>query len=124
MVLHTVQNRKFRDEKLKDLLKIYYVAFTEELRKNNLVPESLYSFEELVDSCNYYTEFGLVISILIFQYILAPTDLLNSDYQEIFFETMFKDRSQLVKDCFLKDENYRIRMSEALIELIEKYILN
>lgn len=124
--LHHCQNRSFRIEKQAQLIKFYYDAFSEELKKNDLDADSILPLDTLVESCDFYDEFGLLMSVLNLQLILIPSEITNKflSCPELYVKNMLNDRSEMIAECFLADENYRVRIAETLNEVIEKYILN
>lgn len=125
MFFHLVQNKQFRDENKLKMLNYYYEALTEELELNGLKINSLLPWNEFVESYDYYEELAILTALFYFQMILAPGEFASKflSSSDIYTQTMFVDRSNMVKECYLTDEIYKTRVTEAMDELIRKYIL-
>lgn len=125
MFFHLVQNKKFRDVYKSKLLNYYYEALTEELELNGLKINSLLPWDEFQESYDYYEELAILTALFYFQMILAPGEFASKflSSSEIYTQTMFVSRNDMVKECYLTDDIYRTRVTEEMDELIWKYIL-
>ena len=124
--LHLVQSRRFREKYQNDMLLHYHNCLSQFLEKEGLSIATLLPWQEFRSSCDYYEELGIITALFFFQLILAPCEISNKflSSADLFFQTILVDRSDLVVECFLTDSIYRERVTEALNELIQKFILN
>lgn len=124
--LHLVQSRKFREKYQNDMLLYYHNCLSQILEKQGLDVKTLLPWQEFRSSCSYYEELGIITALFFFQLILAPCEISNKflTSPEVFFKNMLVDRNDMVVECFLTDSIYRERVTEALNELIQKFILN
>ncbi|KAL0276420.1 UNVERIFIED_CONTAM: hypothetical protein PYX00_004001 [Menopon gallinae] len=123
--LYVVQNKKFREENHLRLLRHYYDELSSCLRKNGLQAKDFLTWYELLGTCDYYEELGIITALFFFQFILTPPDLCAK-----YFTSPEKCplvdpelRSEVVTECFLKDSIYRERVTEVMNELIREHIL-
>lgn len=125
MFLHLVQTKPFIKSKQLEMLKYYYENFKEELAKNDLDAEKLLPWDVLVESCDYYYELGAVMASASVQLILTPPEILNKflSSPELFTLNMSHDRSELVREGYLKDDIVKSRTIDALDDVIKRYIL-
>lgn len=123
--LHLVQSREFRKKNKYGLMQVYYHHLSKFLILSDLNANEILPWSEFVESCAYYEELGIITALFFFQLILTPTEISSKflSSPELFFNNMLVDRSGMVLECFLSDEIYKERVTEALNELIEKFIL-
>lgn len=125
MLLHLCQNEAFRSAKQTEIIKYYHDVLSDELKKNQLDVGKLLPLETLIESCDYYDKFGLLSSLVYFHFIVIPSDISSKFLAspELFDMQMAVDRSEMLRECYLKDEICRTRMTESLKETVKKYIL-
>lgn len=125
MFLHLVQNKSFLDLHQQELFRYYYEAFAQELQKNSIDVEAILPWKIFSESCDFYQDLGLICKLFYFQLILIPEELLGKfmNTPESFMRNMMVDRSELALACFAKSESYKARVTEALNEVIKKFIL-
>ncbi|XP_067008687.2 uncharacterized protein [Anabrus simplex] len=124
--LHLTTDRAFRDVHSDKLLSVYYGAFSTELHRNGLDPETLLSWAEFKESCIYLRELAVITALLYFQMTLMKGEIIASIISdpEAFDRFMLVDRSVEMCAGFQTDQVYRDRLNEAMEELIDVYILN
>lgn len=125
MFFYLVQNKDFRQRKERELLDYYYEHLSKELSRNDMVPAAVFPKDVFLESCEFYRELGEVSSVLYFQLIIVTPDAVSKFMAspESYEKVMLVDRSEVIIECFKKDEQFRSRMSEAMDEVIRRHIL-
>lgn len=125
MFLYLVQDKTFRKTRKEEILRYYYKHFSEELKKYGMKADELLPWESFIESCTFYENLGLIGTLFYFQLILAPSHLTSKflGSAEAFTQVMLVDRTDMVVECFLKDELFRKRVTEAMNDVIQKFIL-
>lgn len=125
MFLHLVQCREFREKYQNELFFHYYNIFSQILEQQGLDVKKLLPWEEFCSSCDYYEELGCIMPLFFFQPILSPPEISNKFLKspELFYKFWLVDRNDMVLECFLKDRIYKERVTEALTEFIQKFVL-
>lgn len=124
--LHVVQNRSFREKYQDELLLYYYNNLAQILETQELDAHKVLPWREFLSACDYYEELGCIMPQFFFQPIFLPPEVSKKCYStpEIFEKFWLVDRNDIVLECFLTDSIFRERISEALTELIQKFVLN
>lgn len=125
MFLHLVQSKQFREKYQNELFSYYYNIFSQLLEKQGLDAKELFPWEEFRSSCDYYEELGCVACLFFFQPILSPPEISNKFLKspELFYKFWLVDRNDMILECFLNDSVCRERVTEALTEFIQKFVL-
>lgn len=125
LFLHLVQTKSFLKSKQLEVIKYYYEQFTQELSKNDLDAQKLLPWETFLESCDYYYELGAITACTSFPLILIPSEISGKflSSPELFTMNITYDRSELIRESYLKDETCRIRINDALNDVIKRYIL-
>lgn len=116
-------SRKFRIAMLKEVLNIYSKTLEKELKRAKCSSEMI-SRKEILESFKELALSGLINGALFGHVTLLPpsmgADLLSSseEYDKFYNESR-------VKTCLkaFEDQNYRDRMSEILVEIVENFVL-
>lgn len=126
MVMLTItSNSDFRKQYLSRLLDAYYDHLTSELKNHSIDIELEFPRQHFDESCSIYRMVGLMESCLFSHLTILPAELLapvtNDPVKQNTFMT--KSKTEICLEAFNTNENYRYRMSDMLIELIDDYVV-
>lgn len=126
MVMLTItSNSDFRKQYFTRLCDAYYDHLTFELKTHSIEIECEYPRQQFDESCSFYKMVGLLESCFFSHLTILPTDLLltamNDPEKRNNFMT--KSKSDVCLEAFNNNENYRHRMSDMLIELVDEHVL-
>ncbi|XP_055710240.1 uncharacterized protein LOC129805975 [Phlebotomus papatasi] len=115
-----------RQDKLDILLEGYYKRLTKELSRFGIVAEDIISWDDFLESYEYYKLAGLIESVLFGHLTTLPpeisTELLGSS--ETFGDFIKSDtRVKFCIKAFETDSNYRNRLTDSFCQIIDNYIL-
>lgn len=125
LFLHLVQTKEFRRKHERELLDFYYDNLSEELSRNGLSAEETLPKSLFLQSCDDYYDLGLFSSILYFQLILTPPEIMGKCLAspELYMKNMLVDRSEMIVESFTKDDTFKARMTEVMNDLIDRHKL-
>ncbi len=126
MVMLTITSTcAFRKQYLTRLCDAYYDHLKFELKNHSIEIECEYPRQQFDESCKFYRMVGLMESCLFSHLTLLPGDLLltatNDPEKRSTF--MMKSKTDVCLEAFNNDDNYRNRMTDMLIELVDQYVL-
>lgn len=126
MVMLTItSNCDFRKQYFTRLCDAYYDHLTFELKNHSIEIEFEYPRQQFDESCTFYRMVGLMESCLFSHLTILPKDLLltATNDPEKRNNFMSKSKTDVCLEAFATDENYRYRMSDMLIELVDEHVL-
>lgn len=127
ILLFMTTSKSFRQCHLKDICDNYYESLREELDRLGLDVNYELPKDQFLDSIEHYKLAGMIECLLFSHLTLLPesqTDKMFANSDE--FAQFILDgekRSAVCVDCFKKDEEYRSRLTEIIIELVDTHIL-
>ncbi|KAK7788665.1 hypothetical protein R5R35_014335 [Gryllus longicercus] len=119
--LYLGTSRAFREEHYPQLLEFYHDQLSQNLRRHDIQPDSVLSWEEFKNSCEHYKPMGAMITCL----YSVITFLSNDDLKPVMesskdYERFVKqDRIPETMHAFKNDTLYREKLSEVVEEFIE-----
>ncbi|XP_058447348.1 uncharacterized protein LOC131427829 [Malaya genurostris] len=124
MLLSLTTLKKFRSERMSELLENYYRVFEQILKQNEIDPAHSYTKESFLESCKHYRLAGQVLGCIIGPEVLLPQNCLN----EVFACSaqcagfMPDPKVDICLKAFRSDHVYRERMLDMVQELLpEEY---
>ncbi|XP_075978326.1 uncharacterized protein LOC142978003 [Anticarsia gemmatalis] len=125
--IYLTTDRKFREEREKDILDYYYSIFVENLSDDSKKRlEGLgYDKDNFLEWCEKARMFGLVETLAIHPYILLDPKTAEATFDdpETYDKYLYEDRSEPVLAHAAKCEEYMIRNLEVTEEFVERYVL-
>ncbi|KAG4079533.1 hypothetical protein HA402_005230 [Bradysia odoriphaga] len=115
----------FRRQYLTRLCDAYYDHLTFELKNHSIEIGTEFPRLQFEKSCRFYRMVGLMESCLFSHLTLLSGDLVLSSTNdpEKRNEFMTKSKTNVCLEAFDTDENYRNRMSDMLMELVDEYVV-
>lgn len=110
VLLSSTSDSEFRTLNFKKLSEIYYTALQTELSWHEIDLEDIIKMKEFERSCEFYKLAGLIEGCLSSLRILRK-EAIGDDFSTTFYLNAFNG-----------DAEYRKRMSDALIQLIDNYV--
>lgn len=126
MVMLTITSTvDFRKQYLTRLCDAYYNHLAFELKNHSIQIECEYPRQQFDDSCKFYRLAGLMESCLFSHMTLLPDDLLLTTTSDPEKRSVFmtKSKTDICVEAFKTDENYRNRMCDMMMELVDEYVL-
>lgn len=126
MVMLTITSTgDFRRQYFTRLCDAYYDHLSFELKNHSIKIECEYPRLEFHKSCRFYRMVGLMESCLFSHLTLLPNEFLLSSTNdpEKRNEFMTKSKTDVCLEAFDTNENYRNRMSDMLMELVDDYVV-
>ncbi|XP_053692398.1 uncharacterized protein LOC128740854 [Sabethes cyaneus] len=118
---------EFRTRHLHSLLDAYYTALSANVTAHNLNMERILSRKEFETSCEYYHLAGLIENVLFSHLILIPAELVKPLMgSSESFDDFIRNGTAKVQLCvksFEQDETFRVRLTDGLSAIIDRYIL-
>ncbi|XP_059616399.1 uncharacterized protein LOC132261557 [Phlebotomus argentipes] len=116
----------FREENLEKLLDGYHKSLCGELGRFGIVPDDIISWEDFLQSYEYYKLAGLIESVLFGHLTGLPAEIANEllGSSEKFGD--FIKSNTRIKFCikaFETDAGYRSRLTDSFCQIIDNYIL-
>lgn len=117
---------EFRKNNSNNLIEIYYEALSKELDRNEFDGIDVLPFETFQESCEYFTEAGLIETALFGHMILLPPDAIKdiTSSSEAYAEFVKTTKIGICMEVFETHDVYRNRMSEVISLLVDNHILN
>lgn len=119
-------NTHFREKYMEKLLEHYYECLIEEIQRHDIDIDDVLNKRELIESYNSYRLAGLIESCLFSHLTLLPESMtlaLVSSSKSFDEFIQSSGRSQICVEAFNQDENYRLRMSDMLMEIVDNYVI-
>lgn len=111
VLLSSTSDTQFRELNFKNLSEIYYTALRTELSWHEIDLEDIIKMKEFEQSCEFYKLAGLIEGCL-------------SSLRIVRKEALDDDSNKLIYlNSFNTDSEYRNRMTDALSQLIDNYVL-
>lgn len=116
---------EFRKNNNNNLMEIYYDALSKELDRNEFDVIDILPLETFQESCEYFTEAGLIETALFGHMILLPPDAITdiTSSSEAYEEFIKTTKIGICMEVFETHDVYRYRMTEVISLLIDNYIL-
>lgn len=116
--------RDFRHQYLTRLCDAYYSHLAFELKNHSIEIECEYPREQFDESCKFYRVAGLIESCLFSHMTLLPNHLLSEATNDPEKRNNFttKSKTDICVEAFNTEEDYRNRMSDMLMELVDEYV--
>lgn len=119
-------DRSFRERHEREILQYYFDTFMSAV--DDVTKEKLkglgYDYEEFLRWVEESRKFGLLVSIMLYPYILLDQDTAREmfDNPETFLKHTNEDRSEPVLAYARRCDAYRIRQVEVCEEFVERYL--
>lgn len=119
--LHLTTEKKFRDEHVSTLQKVYYEELKSLLQEHGISLKEILTFEEFIQSCEEQKRFAVVQRVTYVQLTQAQESWLTEYIKDTdrWNEALYEDRSTMVIENCETDSHYKEVFSEALKEFNE-----
>ncbi|XP_044268163.1 uncharacterized protein LOC123013600 [Tribolium madens] len=118
-LIHLTTSREFRKRFMYNLIGIYYTDLEKHVTLGGYDMKKIIPFEEFLASCEEQKLFGMIQAATYFPLILLESQTVKEFFgdEEKNKEALFEDRSILIREYMDKDENYKNRIRDSILDL-------
>ncbi|GLH06283.1 Uncharacterized protein GBIM_11769 [Gryllus bimaculatus] len=126
-LLHLTTRRELRERHEREFLDVYYATLADTLREFGLSAEHVLPREEFDASLDEQRLAGRLAAVFCLHFILSSEEMIRSvfsdseEYERTVSEGKY--RAKLICTQFDRDQEYRERLEECLMEVLEKDVL-